>query len=61
MRHPSTICQTIDINVTWLQRFPASSTSVLNFKYDWPSPIVPVICSMAECVGGRRVRGGQIS
>lgn len=45
-RHPSTICQMIAINVTWLQRFPASGTSVLNFKYDWPSQTGSVSCSV---------------
>lgn len=60
MRHPSTICQTIAINVTWPQRFPASGTSVLNFKYDWPSQIGSVSYSVAECVGAEGLGDGQI-
>lgn len=39
------------VDVTWLQRFPASGTSVLNFKHDWPNWIGPVSCSVAGCVG----------
>lgn len=50
----------IAINVTWLQRFPASGTSVLNLKYDWPSQTGSVSCSVAECVRAEGLGAGQI-
>ena len=41
----------IAVDVTWLQRFLDSGTSVLNFKHDWPNWIGPVSCSVMGCMG----------